>query len=277
VTSAVPASPVSSQQSGYLAELWRRREFAWYMAMGRIRSKHAETYLGLVWWVLSPLLMGLVYLVIFGTIFDTARGDPNYIGFLLSGLFAFYFTSQSLNSGAVSIMQNARLVTTQRFPRLILPIAATIEGAAGFLFSMIPFVFIAGFVNGDWPGWYTLWFIPIFILHTMFNLGLAALLGVLTIPFRDISNVLPYVTRIWLYTSPVIFSLDQRLKNASETLFSILSLNPLASILGVYRAALLGRELDTGDVVGSVAWGIGMFVVGVLVFIRYEPSLARHL
>lgn len=277
MTSAVSSPSRSSKRSGYLAELWRRREFAWYMAMGRIRSKHAETYLGLVWWVLSPLLLGVVYLVIFGTIFDTARGDPNYIGFLLSGLFAFFYTSLSLGSGATSILQNARLVTTQNFPRLILPIAAIVEGAAGFLFSMIPFFLVAGIAGGDWPGVHTLLLLPTFVLHTLFNLGLTSLVGILTIPFRDITNVLPYITRIWLYTSPVIFSLDDRLKNASETLFTILSFNPLASFLGMYRAALLGRELETGDLVGSIAWGIGLCVIGVAVFIRNEPSLARHL
>jgi len=277
VTFAVSPPSRAPQRSGYLAELWKRREFAWYMAMGRIRSRHAETYLGLVWWVLTPLLLGSVYLIVFGTIFNTARGDPNYIGFLLSGLFAFVYTSSSLNSGASSILQNARLVTTQSFPRLILPIASLVEGAAGFLFSLIPLVFIAGFAAGDWPGVYTLLLIPTFILHTLFNLGLTALVGILTIPFRDITNVLPMITRIWLYTSPVIFALDARLKNASETLYTILSFNPLVSILGMYRAAILGRELETAHVVGSIGWGIGLCVVGVAVFIRKEPSLARHL
>ncbi len=247
------------------------------MAMGRIRSKHAETYLGLVWWILSPLLLGTVYLVVFGTIFNTARGDPNYVGFLLSGLFAFFYTSTSLNAGAQSILSNARLVTTRSFPRLILPIAAIVEGAAGFLFSMIPFFVIAGIVGGDWPGVHTLWLLPTFVLHTLFNLGLTSLLGILTIPFRDISNVMPMITRIWLYTSPVIFSIDERLKDASEVLFRILSLNPLASILGLYRTALLGREFEMTDLIGSLAWGFGLCFVGIVVFIRNEPTLARHL
>jgi teichoic acid transport system permease protein len=277
VSAAVSVPPSSSRRSGYLAELWRRREFAWYMAIGDIRSRHANTSLGLVWWVLSPLLLGLVYLLVFGVILNTRRGDPNYIGFLLSGLFAFYYTSQSLTAGSTSLLSNARLVSTTWFPRLILPIAAIIEGAIGFVFSMLPFFLIAGFVNGDWPGWHTFLLIPALLFHTMFNLGLACLFGLLAIPFRDVSNLLPYLNRVWLYTSPVIFPIDERVKDASDTLYFILSLNPLASILGFYRAALLGRELTAGMVIGSVAWGIGLMVVGVTLFIRNEPRLARYL
>jgi len=247
------------------------------MALGNIRAQNSNTYLGLVWWVLSPLLLGMVFLLVFGVILDSRRGDPDYIGFLLSGLFAFYYTRGSVLAGAVSIQQNTKLVSTKRFPRMILPIASIIEAAISFLFSLIPFFVIAGFVGGDWPTPLIWVAIPAFVFQTLFNIGMTSLISLLAIPFRDLTNLTPLLTRVWLYTSPVIFPLDERLKNVSETLFNIFSLNPMASILGLWRTALLGRPLQTRDMVGAAVWGIGIALVGFFVFMRNEHRLVKYL
>ena len=177
-------SPSRPGRSGYLAELWRRREFIWYLTLANIRSRHAATSLGLVWWVLSPLLLGLVFWVAFGVILDTRRGDPNYIGFLLSGLFAFYFTRSSITGGAKNLRANLRLIMSRQFPRLALPIAAVLEAGAGFVFSLIPFYLIVGFGAGDWPLIQTTSIVLIVPLHAVVQrrAHLAARAGVRSIP-----------------------------------------------------------------------------------------------
>ena len=101
---------------------------------------------------------------------------------------------------------------------MVLPIAAVIEGAVAFLFSLVPFFLIAGFTNGDWPGLHTVVLIPAFVFHTLFNLGLSLLVAQLVIPFRDIGNVVGHLSRIWMYMSPVIYPLDERLANAPQVL-----------------------------------------------------------
>jgi len=106
----------------YLLDLWRRRDFVWSMALANVRGRHASTSLGLAWWVLDPLLLGSIFLLVFGLILDTRRGDPNYIAFLLSGLFVFFFTRRTMTAGAMAIQLNSQMVATQRFPRLMLPL-----------------------------------------------------------------------------------------------------------------------------------------------------------
>ncbi len=281
--------------SGYLADMWRRRDFAWHLAMGNMRGRHASTSLGLFWWILDPLLLGGIFLLVFGVILQTRRGDPNFIGFILSGLFAFFYTRRTMLSGASAMRANARMVATQRFPRLLLPLSAVIEGCVAFLFSLIAFFIIAGLVNGDWPGLFTLWVIPAVILHTVFNLGLTLLVAQLVIPFRDIENVMNYVARVWMYLSPVVYSLDDRLSHASDSmgaiLYDILRFNPLVSLLGVYRHALLGGQkvcsaagvceftypLDPVHVWGSLIWAIAIAIVGVSTFVRMEDKIPRYL
>jgi len=278
----VPASPVIvlSERRGlwaYLAEVWRRRDFAWHLAMAKVRARNNSTALGLFWWLLDPLLLGGVFLLVFGVILKTSRGDPNYIGFLLSGLFVFTYTRETMTGGAASINSNAQLIGTRRFPRLLLPLSAVIEGFVAFAFSLLPFYLIAGLTHGDWPGLHSWVLLPALALQTMFNLGLSLVMAELVVPIRDIGNLVNYLSRIWLYVSPVIFPLDERLRNAPAVLVAILKANPMAPILGLYRGALLGREIEPYHWWGTAVWAVVMLLLGVLTFRRIEPKLPRYL
>lgn len=279
VANPSPALSLSSRDGlgTYLVALWRRRHFAWHMAMGGMRSRNSSTTLGLLWWMLDPLILGGVFLLVFGVILNTRRGDPNYIGFLLSGLFAFTYTRTTMMRGANAVSSNASLIATQRFPRMVLPLSAVIEGAVAFSVSLVPFFLIAGFSNGDWPGLHTLVLLPAIVFHTMFNLGLSLLVACLVIPFRDIGNVVGHIARIWMYLSPVIWPLDERLANAPQTLARMLEYNPMAGILGLYRTALLDRTSLPYHWWGSAAWALGLLVLGVIVFRRMEHKLPRYL
>ena len=127
----------------YIADLWRRREFAWFLAVGNLKARNASTALGLLWWVLNPLLLGMVYFFVFGFLF----GERD-IGYLLAGMFPFHFTAQSMTGGANSVLSNSRLLINLRFPRLVLPIAYLIESMIGFITSLGVLVVIL-FGTGD--------------------------------------------------------------------------------------------------------------------------------
>lgn len=261
-----------SRTSTYFRDLWSRREFAWYLAMGNLKARNASTALGLLWWVINPLLLGLVYYLVFGVIFDSSRD----LSYLLSGMFVFHFTSQAMTGGANSILQNSKLLANIKFPRLILPIANLIEAGVGFLASWIVLYAIAipsGHVNLNRHVLLLLFIVPV---HLFFNLGLSALTARLAVPFRDINNILPYVTRLWLYLSPIIWPVDF-MDRLSEPIQQVMLLNPMWSIIGVYRAALLGEPLEPGLILtsGLIALGVGLF--GIATFIKYESRIVRHL
>ena len=242
------------------------------MAMGNLKARNASTTLGLMWWVLNPLLLGMVYWLVFGVIIRTSRD----LDFLLSGMFVFYFTSTSLTGGANSIISNGKLLANLSFPRMILPITAIVEGSVGFLASLVALYVIIG-PTGTWPKLSMLWLFPIaFSIHVLFNLGLAALAARIAVPFRDVNNVLPYLIRLWLYLSPIIYGLDfvDRLSAPWDTIYYF---NPMVPLLAMYRAVLIGSELTAFDIWASVAWAVVLSSAAILSFVRFEGRIARYL
>jgi teichoic acid transport system permease protein len=264
----------------YLSDLWSRREFVWFLAIGNFKARNASTALGLFWWVLNPLLLSLVYYLVFGILFDVGRD----IIYLMAGMFVFHFTSQSLTGGANAVLQNSKLLANLRFPRIILPIANLIEATLGFLVSLGVLLVIAMLAGLPWlsdlewsagfPGVGILLLLVAIPLQLMFNLGLAAIAARLAVPFRDINNFIPYLNRIWLYLSPIIWPLSF-LEGRSLGRFA--EYNPMFAMISVYRTALINYEFHPRMLLYSVIWALVMFVLGVGLFIRYEGNIVRHL
>ncbi len=258
--------------STYFRSLWSRREFAWYLAMGNLKARNASTALGLLWWVINPFMLGLVYYLVFSVLFDTNRD----LSFLLSGMFVFHFTSQAMTGGANSILQNSKLLANIKFPRLILPISNLIEVGVGFLASLLVLYAVAipgGQVHLNLNFFLILYILPI---HLLFNLGLGALTARLAVPFRDINNIIPYFNRLWLYMSPIIWPIEI-IDQMSEPIQKVMLFNPMYSIIGVYRAALLGADLEPGLLLASGLAALAVGLLGVATFVKYESRIVRHL
>lgn len=260
----------------YLRDLWNRREFALALGLGNLKARNASTVFGLLWWVINPILLGAVYFLVFGILFDSNQRPDNFLVYLLSGMFVFHFTAQSMTGGANSIIQNARLLANLRFPRLLLPISTLIESTVGFIASIGVFFLIA-LATGQHNFTFRLLYLPlILVLQVLFNLGLGALTARLAVPFRDINNLVPYVNRIWLYLTPIIWPLSF-LNNAEPWQQTLIRANPMFDFVALYRSALLGTPLIADQVVGAVMWSVIVGLVGIALFIRYEGHMVRYL
>lgn len=263
----------------YVTELWRRREFAWFLAMGNFKARNASTALGLFWWVLNPILLSLVYFLIFGIIFPGARD----IIYLMSGMFVFHFTSQSLTGGANAVLQNSKLLTNLKFPRLILPLANLIESLIGFSVSLVILLlvqFSVGLFSPDTAMLPTsaIWLLVLAIpLQFLFNLGLSSITTRLAVPFRDINNFIPYINRVWLYTSPIIWPLSMLSTERGQVFAPYAELNPMFPIISVYRAALIGDPFNPEMLWRFAIWAVVLGMFGIGLFVRYEGQIARHL
>lgn len=245
------------------------------MALGNLKARNASTFFGLAWWVFNPILLGAVYYFVFGIIWDQARGN-NYVAYLLTGIFVLHFTAQSMTGGANAILQNSRLLANLKFPRMILPIANLIEGSFGFMAAVGVLLFIVAPIESLAPGWHTLWLLVIIPLHIVFNLGLGTVAARLAVPFRDINNIIPYITRLWLYLSPVIWPLDL-LDGKAEYARTLAQLNPLWHIIAVYRGGVMGTTVTAANVWLSVLAAVSFGLVGVGMFVRHESKMVRYL
>ena len=276
-TNTVPLRRVLPAAGTYVRDLWNRREFAWYLALGNLKARNASTTLGLVWWVLNPLLLGGIYGLVFGVILDVRRGVDDYIAYLLAGIFPFYYVRSAMTGGVNSIIGNTKLIANLRFPRMILPFSALVESAVGFVASLAVFYAIAGPLQGVWPGRSVVWLLPAFIIITVFNLGMSALVARIAVPFRDVNNLVPYLARLWLYLSPVIYPVTFLEQNLSGSLEIVLKANPLFPILAMFRHALMGLPMGRDDVVLATAWAVATMIIGVGLFVRYESRMTRYL
>lgn len=260
----------------YVRELWRRREFATFLALGNLKARNASTTLGLLWWILNPLLLAAIYFFVFGVLFQTSKRQADYLAYLLSGMFVFTYSSISMTAGANSILANSRMLANLSFPRLILPLSALVEAAIGFLTSIIAYYLIVIPANGLYPTWHLIWLIPAFVLHTIFNLGLASLTARLAVPFRDVNNLVPYLLRLWLYLSPIIWPITF-LDSMPSWAALVFKMNPMFVFLRMYRAGFMASWVGTDSIIVAIAWTIVIGTLGVYSFIRAEGKMVRYL
>jgi teichoic acid transport system permease protein len=256
----------------YLREAWRRRQFARELSRTQLRAQHFNTALGQLWLVLNPLLLTLIYFILVDILRHGTRG-PEFFAHLMVGLFAFQFFSQSVQQGAKSVVSGGKLVLNTAFPRVLLPLSSVQSAFIRFLPTLAIYA-VVHVATGLPIGPELLWAIPVFALLALFAAGMTMLLSATQVYFRDVSSFLPYVMRIWLYASPVLYYLDE----VPERFRWLIDLNPLAPTLGAWSETLTeGHAPSVGLLAAGLAWGVGAIVVGGLFFVSREREFAVRL
>jgi len=257
----------------YLVEAWERRDFAITMARFKIQAANERNRLGMLWIVLQPLLNAAVYGVIFGAL-QRGNRPPDYVPYLLIGVFLFQFFSHSLNKGAKSITGNQALVQSLAFPRITLPIAIVLEE----LFNLVPMILVLGVlltVLGHPPSLSWLLIVPLLAIYTLFNAGVAFIAARLTVHLRDVTQVLPFIQRFLFYTSGVLFAVD-KIFAGHPTIERIYDFHPLFEVLQIARGALMhSREVPVSYWAYLSAWSVALFVFGLVFFWVAEERYGR--
>lgn len=260
----------------YFSELWRRREFAVEMSRAQVRASNANTVFGIFWNILNPILLATVYFLLVMVLSRGATRESWYFAYIVAGLFAYYFVSRSMSGGASSVTSAGRIIMNTAFPRLLLPLSAVSISFRRFLPTLLVYAVIA-LATGTGIPTTALLAIPMLVLLVMFATGMAMLLATVQVYFRDTKSFLPYVTRIWLYTSPILYPIEfyDRLP---EGLQVVAKLNPLYSLIGGWSDLLVRGQLIPASMwIGAALWSVGVLVVGALVFISRERDFAVRL
>src|SRR3954469_6670463 len=262
----VPHSVGLPPLRSYGRELWRRREFAFELARTKLREQNYDTAFGQIWLVLNPLLMALVYFLLVDIIRGGGHRPPGFFAHLVAGLFAFQIIQNAMTVGVKSVTKGGKLILNSAFPRALLPLSAVITSFMRFrptraiylptrvIYIPIPFA-PALPVNAN-----PLWVLPILALLLLLACGLSMLVAAGQVYFRDLANFLPYMLRIWLYISPVLYfaaEVPQKYK-------WILDVNPLGGLLTAWSDALRGFAPPPGALLPGLAWGIGLFLAAGL-------------
>ena len=258
----------------YLSQAWQRRDFAFTLSLYANQAANARNRLGRWWVVLLPTIQAMVYGLIFGVILGSSRPD-NFIPFLFTGVFLFSFFAGSFQSGASAVTGNVGLVRSLSFPRMLLPFSAVLRQ----FFNLLPqigllLVTLLVFQQDVTLAWLAL--IPILILMTLFATGLALIAARLTVQIRDLSKVIPFVTRVIFYTSGIFYSLEKVLGNYPVVL-QIMQFNPFYDFIELARGALVeGYKMSAFLWLACTAWAFGLLILGVIFFWKAEERYGRE-
>jgi teichoic acid transport system permease protein len=256
----------------YVRELWRRREFAFELSRTRLRAQHFNTAFGQLWLVINPLLLAGVYFVLVDIIRPSSRG-LDFFAHLMAGLFAYYFVSNALREGVKSVTKGGKLILNTAFPRALLPLASVITSFMRFVPTVIVYAPVhaaAGLPFGPQILW-----VPLLVaLLAILASGLSMFVAAAQVYFRDLANFLPYLLRVWLYMSPILYYADE----VPHRYKFLLDVNPLAQLLSAWSDVLNAGHAPSAEsiLIGS-AWAFGLFVFGALFFVSREREFAVRL
>lgn len=259
----------------YFRRLWACRGYLAYDAKLSLGTRNRQNALGNVWLVLTPLLNGITYFIVFGLLLGTSRGVDNFIAFLTVGVFMFSFTSRTVSTGARSLTSNQTVVEAFNFPRIALPVSAMLKESLAYgitLATMI--VFILAIPPLEVLTWRWILLVPVVLLQIVLVTGVTLLLAPLVARFRDVAQLLPFTLRLWMYGSGVFYSFQRF--DSHPWLVDLLTLNPMHLVLEITRNSLLyGVDSPAGDWLLLCAWSFGLLILGVLVFWKGDEAHGR--
>lgn len=257
----------------YFRELWRRRQFMFQLSHTKLRAQQYDTFFGQLWVVLNPLLMACVYFLLIMVIRGGSRG-VEFFAHLTAALFVFQVFSRSVQQGANSIVRGGKLVMNTAFPRVLMPFSAVIGAVRQFFPTIIVYAIIHAAV-GVAVGWPILLTVPLLVLIVMMAAGVACFVAAAQVYFRDLGSFLPYVLRIWTYSSPILYTADQAVERGLGVLMWV---NPMAPLIRSWSSVIDNQELPDATVVAAgAAWSVALLIAGVVFFMSRERELVVRL
>jgi lipopolysaccharide transport system permease protein len=252
-----------------LDEIWSYRELFWFLVWRDLKVRYRQTFLGVMWVVLQPMLTMAVFAVVLGRLVGVPSDGLPYPLFAYAGLLPWLFFSSAVTTGAATLVGNANLISKVYFPRILLPAAAATARLVDFGVGSLGLVALLLLYRVPLtPG---LVVIPVAVgLELMLAVGVAAYLSSLNVKFRDIGFVVPLLLQLGMFATPVLYHWTL----VPARWRWVIVANPLTGIIESYRSALLGRALPWQALLVSLAAALVVLAVGVFEIRRMEGTFA---
>lgn len=252
-----------------LRELWRYRELSYILAWRDVKIRYKQTVLGAAWAVFQPVISMIVFTVFFGNLVKVPSDNLPYPIFVYAGLLPWTFFANSLASASNSLIGQSNLISKVYFPRLLIPFSTFGAFILDFFISLL-IMFIMMLYYGISPST-SLFIFPVLFVATMATaLGMGTLLSALSVAYRDVKYVVPFLIQLWMYATPVIYPVSI----VPERWRWLLSLNPMAGLIDGYRSAFLGKPLDWPHLGISMATSVVLLLFGLFYFKKVERRFA---
>lgn len=261
-----------------LKDLWAYRELIYFLIWRDIKVRYKQTLLGASWAVIQPVFQMVIYTLLFGNLAQLdAEGNPypifNFTALLPWGLF-----QKALNDAGRSLVSNRNMITKVYFPRLVIPVSSVVSGVVDFAIGFCVLIgMIVYFHNMPGSGYQFalnvpgLLMLPVFVLFALLTaLGFSLWLSAMNVIYRDIAQVLPFITQMWFFITPIVYSSSV----IPEKWRFLYALNPMVGVVDGFRWALLGKSAPEATVWISVVVTFIVLVSGLYYFRRMERTFA---
>ncbi len=255
-------------------DLWRYRELFYVLVWRDITTRYKQTTVGIAWAIIQPFITMIVFSFLFGTLVKIETGSIPYPIFVYTGLLFWTFFSRSITTASESIIANRNIVNNVYFPRLLLPIAASVVNLVDFFFSLFVLILLMVYFQFI-PQLLGVFFIPVALMCILFlAVGIGSVIASLNVKYRDVRFIVPYALQVALLLTPVLYPLSL----AEEKYTFLFFLNPMTNILETIRALLFGIEISIIIPMGlSLIGSIIIFFAGTTYFNQTEKYFSDSL
>ena len=253
-----------------LNELWQYRELLYFLAWRDIKVRYKQTVVGAAWAIIQPFFTMVVFTLFFGKLAKIPSEGVPYPIFSYAGLLPWTFFAQAMNQSSDSLVANANLITKVYFPRLAVPLSATLAPLVDFCIAFIVLIGMM-FYYQIFPTGTLIWLPAFLLLAFATSLGVGLWLSALNVQYRDVRYTVPFLTQLWLFATPVIYPSG----SVHGPWRIILGLNPMTGVVEGFRWALLGIGAAPGAMTYT-SMGVSLLLVftGLIYFNRMEKTFA---
>ena len=253
-----------------LRDLWAYHELLYFLTWRDVKVRYKQATLGVMWAVLQPLLMMLIFSLFFGQLLNVPSDGIPYPLFAFAGLLPWTFFATAATTSGNSVVNNANRITKVYFPRVIVPTASVAAVLVDFAITCAVLGLLMAFY-GEAPGWGVLMLPVLVALLTALALGFGVLMSALNVRYRDVRFALPFLIQLWFFASPIIYPSS----HVPGRWRWVLALNPMTGIIEGFRVALFGRAgFDWRALSVSAVITAALLVTAALTFRRMEKTFA---
>ena len=261
----------AGRNNAYWSEFWRYRSLIYFLAWRDIVLRYKQTVIGVTWALMPSLMTAGVFTLIFGKLGRFPSGGKPYLVLVLAAALPWNLISSGISQGGNSLVANNQLISKIYFPRLIIPVSSILVSLIDFF---IGGVLLAGILMWDrlFPGWRIL-ALPVFFGIAMTTaLGASIWLSALNVRYRDFRYVIPFITQLGLFLSPVGFSTAL----VPEHWRLLYSLNPAVGVIDGFRWVILGADFYAGlpGILVSAGVSLALLAGGLSYFRHVERTFA---
>ncbi|HEV3486103.1 MAG TPA: ABC transporter permease [Vicinamibacterales bacterium] len=252
-----------------LRELVSYRELLYFLVWRDVKVRYKQAALGILWAVLQPLFLMLIFTIFYGRLARVDTGGIPYPLFAYAGLVLWMFFANAITSGGNSLVGNSNLISKVYFPRLLVPASSVLGSLVDFGFAFVVLVPMLLYYRVA-PTLHLLALPLLAALTVLFAIGVGMWMAAVNVRFRDVRFALPFAVQVWLFISSVIFPSSA----VPEGWRWLTKINPMSAYVEGFRSALFGQPFDWVAIGIAAVLTILVLIYATFVFRRMERSFA---